>query len=982
MPQVSYQIVSSVSLSSSYTAYTYNDGSHSTSTPSTGSANYGFSYAAAGIPAGSTINSAVFRVESFGSPLHGTAIRGVRVNGTDVTESIPSATDVDIKPYLTTGDNTITLRFKSGTSNTSYPSKPPTTDPNDQRNSSSLSFNDVKVVINYTPPYTTPSVTTVRLNGTTAVQYGAASSSMTLSWDAVNGNYNAITSYLVYRSVNGGAYSLLQSGIAGTSLSVSLPGTAGQKHQYYVVAIGEYSNSAAAYSPQVYAYSSPSAPTAVSVSPSSVAPGASVSLSWSGANAGVGVGISSYSIRRSTSSGGTYTEVTTSTAASKSFTAPATAGTYYYKVLAYGSVSGYNSPLSSAYATLTVQNPRSTFTLDKTTLSMDNSTQITATISASGSAYTHTVRWYINGTYTQTNSKAAGVTSDTFKAPLNWNGALPSSTSGICYCLLTTLSGGVEVGTYSLSFSVTVPSTIVPSASINVTAVNGFGSYFLKGITSATATVTASGSQGSSIDGYSVSGGGYSGSSATLNTGILNNLGDNVFSVTVTDSRGRTATASQIKTVTNYAKPVISAVSCYRSDSGKNPLADGTCITVGATFAITSLTGNAITVKQAQYRQSGASSWSTATTLTSGATSVIATGVSIAYAYEVLITLRDTVGQTSTYQTSIMPSAKLFDFRNDRAALGRIAATANRFMLPPGWGFEYQGQVIGVPSNPNLLINGNFRNFVNQRAAYDYNVTGKYTVDRWLLTVTAGSTGYHLYADPNGYIELRAPTSGGTSYLIQRVEDPKSFVGYYTLTFYAKIAAGGTIGVYANNGETTLGYVNFYADGSGYKAYSTTVYLDGTQTSSFFAIAALPGSIVDIMWAKVEVGGIATPFVPRSYAEELAMCQRYTTKLVSPASVMGVGGVSANGTPIYLSFAIPTAMRVTPSLINDSSGAIYLRGKNGQATNAGTVYTMYSICDGSVIVSFPNPNTTLFPAGTNITGSIENCKLLLDAEIY
>ncbi len=861
MPQVTYQIISSVSLSSSYYAYTYNDGSHSTSTPSTDSASYGFSYAGAGIPDGSTINSTVFRVESFGSPLHGTSIRGVRVNGTDVTDSIPSATDVDIKPYLTTGGNTITLRFKSGTSNTSYPSKPPTTDPNDQRNSSSLAFNDVKVVINYTPPYTAPSVTTVRLNGTTAVQYGAASSSMTLSWDAVNGNYNAITSYLVYRSVNGGAYSLLQSGIAGTSLSVSLPGTAGQKHQYYVVAIGEYSNSAAAYSPQVYAYSSPSAPTAVSVSPSSVAPGASVSLSWSGANAGVGVGISSYSIRRSTSSGGTYTEVTTSTAASKSFTAPATAGTYYYKVLAYGSVSGYNSPLSSAYATLTVQNPRSTFTLDKTTLSMDNSTQITATISAADSGYTHTVRWYIDGTYTQTNTKSAGVASDTFKCPLSWNGAFPSASGGTAYCLLTTYSGGIAVGTYSKSFSVSVSDNILPAVSLAVSAADGFGSYYLKGVSRATAAATASGAYGSTIVSYSVYGGGYSGTSATLNTGILNVVGTNTFTVTVIDSRGRSKSATSNITVTIYNKPVISSVSCYRSDANKNMAGEGTYITVSANLSITSLTGNAMTVKKAQYRQAGVASWSGNTTLSSGTAAIIASGISTAYAYDVLITLTDTVGKTTTYQTSVPPSSKLFDFRNDRAALGRTAATTKRFMLPPDWGFEYQGQVVGVPANPNLLINSNFQ--IWQRGNGPF--TAGLSADRWNITWNAGGTSSIVKISDG----LRFSNSGGTSRPMVRqylehgiIENGKTYA----------------LSIGLVNGTIYSGSV--VADEANYRAVyfgNHSIALGKNTTNAFwcFIIYCDMNSTLDVKWCKLEPGPIATPFIPRPYAEELAMCQRY-----------------------------------------------------------------------------------------------------------
>ena len=42
------------------------------------------------------------------------------------------------------------------------------------------------------------------------------------------------------------------------------------------------------------------------------------------------------------------------------------------------------------------------------------------------------------------------------------------------------------------------------------------------------------------------------------------------------------------------------------------------------------------------------------------------------------------------------------------------------------------------------------------------------------------------------------------------------------------------------------------------------------------------GASVTLKWVKLEKGSIATPFVPRLYAEELAMCQRYFRHLMIP----------------------------------------------------------------------------------------------------
>lgn len=105
-------------------------------------------------------------------------------------------------------------------------------------------------------------------------------------------------------------------------------------------------------------YTAPSAPTSVSVDTSSVVPGGTTTLRWSGAKAGQNVSISGYHIYRATSPSGSYSYLgavsTSATSGSMAVTAPTANGSsYYYKVYTIGSVSGYNSDISSAYAGLT-----------------------------------------------------------------------------------------------------------------------------------------------------------------------------------------------------------------------------------------------------------------------------------------------------------------------------------------------------------------------------------------------------------------------------------------------------------------------------------------------------------------------------------------------------------------------------------------------------------------------------------------------------
>lgn len=105
-------------------------------------------------------------------------------------------------------------------------------------------------------------------------------------------------------------------------------------------------------------YSACGAPTSVSCGTAIQKPGATVSISWSGATDGTNNTIAGYTVYYNAGSAPTTSSSSVNVNASPyTFTIPsgATRGTtYYFKVLTRGSVSGYNSGLSSAQATTKV----------------------------------------------------------------------------------------------------------------------------------------------------------------------------------------------------------------------------------------------------------------------------------------------------------------------------------------------------------------------------------------------------------------------------------------------------------------------------------------------------------------------------------------------------------------------------------------------------------------------------------------------------
>jgi len=102
------------------------------------------------------------------------------------------------------------------------------------------------------------------------------------------------------------------------------------------------------------AYTQCTPPASVGVSATNVAPGAGVALSWPAGTPGTGMTVDHYDVYRSADGGASYQLLQSVWGTSVGVNAPAGNGaSYLYKVVTVGTVAGYNSGLSSAYAVLT-----------------------------------------------------------------------------------------------------------------------------------------------------------------------------------------------------------------------------------------------------------------------------------------------------------------------------------------------------------------------------------------------------------------------------------------------------------------------------------------------------------------------------------------------------------------------------------------------------------------------------------------------------
>lgn len=341
------------------------------------------------------------------------------------------------------------------------------------------------------------------------------------------------------------------------------------------------------------------------------------------------------------------------------------------------------------------QEPATQPTLSEATVEMGKS--VTINTPAVNSAYRHTLR-YAFGKATGTIAENVA-SSKSWTPPVSLASRIPDAASGIGTIYCDTYSGSTLLGTKSVSITLTIPSSVVPSAGKLTAAVtedtSGTG-QFVRGMGKAAVSLSgAAGVYGSTIKSYSVSGGGWSSNESTLTTGILQAAGEITFTAVVTDSRGRTAqTTCQIEVIA-YDKPGISSLSVYRCDSTGAKKNAGTYAAIEIKASYSAITGNTVTLKAA-YKLTSDASYGNDTVLTNSGKTVIGGALSASHTYDVRITVADkfnTATVTASLRTknviwSVLPKGLGF-------AIGKVAELAN--WLDVAWDTRIRG---------NLHVNG------------------------------------------------------------------------------------------------------------------------------------------------------------------------------------------------------------------------------------------------------------------------------------
>ena len=344
-------------------------------------------------------------------------------------------------------------------------------------------------------------------------------------------------------------------------------------------------------------------------------------------------------------------------------------GTYYGNVTASG---------SGTFNTI----PRATVpTLSASSVNMGAS--VTINMPRASGSFDHTLT-YSFGKASGTIGSGLG-TSKAWEVPISLASQIPSGTSGTCTITCKTYNGSTLIGTKSVSFKAKVPDAIVPTIS-NVSIVETvsglaarFGA-FVQGKSKVKIGIVAVGAFGSTIKAYktTVDGKSYSGTAPT--TGTLSS-GTKAVTITVTDSRGRKATATRTITVIAYSAPTIRGLSPVRALADGTANYDGQYGKIGFSYSVATIGGKNESRYTLEYKGRDSTEWiqiqaGTGYTLSTS----ILTGpvMNVDSAYDVRLSVTDYF--TTTRKTVEIPTAfTLLDFNASGrgAAFGKVSELAD-----------------------------------------------------------------------------------------------------------------------------------------------------------------------------------------------------------------------------------------------------------------------------------------------------------------
>lgn len=351
-----------------------------------------------------------------------------------------------------------------------------------------------------------------------------------------------------------------------------------------------------------------------------------------------------------------------------------------------GVYSGVSVGTITASTTVTLNTiARASSITSASNVTLGNACSVTWTPASSGFRYK--LKFAIgNWTYT-TNyispNRTSSYTYTGYTIPTSVSSQLPSTASGTMTVYLYSYSGSTQIGsTASKNFIIYVPSNIIPTlGTVSATIVNSNSvinkwGIAVAGYTKVKISATASGSNGSTIKSFTISGG-YSttqnGTSLSYTGGIISSSGSKTFTVVAKDSRGRNSASKSTSSITfyQYSSPSVTTFTATRSETNAKK------IIVKANWNYASVNGKNSTTATLYYKRSNTYTWSTYGTISRNTSITLTNDFEEIYSYDFRINVVDSIGSSAQMDAFVSTIEVLMDFKEGGKGLGigKIAET-------------------------------------------------------------------------------------------------------------------------------------------------------------------------------------------------------------------------------------------------------------------------------------------------------------------
>lgn len=337
-----------------------------------------------------------------------------------------------------------------------------------------------------------------------------------------------------------------------------------------------------------------------------------------------------------------------------------------------------------------------------------------------------------------------------------------NTASVIIGAVIETWNGSTKIGESSeLKLTLSMPESVKPSVSFTVSeATEGVASKvgaYIKGVSTLYIKLTDSSVYGATISARSVAANGNTYNSADITTNPLISSGSMVISAKVTDTRGRTATATKTINVVDYAKPYINTFTVSRTT--------GSEVSVLINGGVTDIPGNTPRYS-IDYKKKSDETYKTYTISDTAASiykKITLTDVDPNYQYDFRATVADQFYST-VQNRDVGTEFTLIDFNasGKSIAIGKVSE-------------ETEGIEIALP----IILTGKHSEWKRVTSYMTNVVTDPPSDVAWAAPLRYRKIGNHVYI--NGYVSLTSDYEGGFVAVADIPHKP-TYCEYYTLT--------------------------------------------------------------------------------------------------------------------------------------------------------------------------------------------------------